>query len=144
MLTAKRTLALLILWHAMSLSLMAQEKNDPAVYDEEVKILEFVDVSYPAAAQRAGVEGFVVVSATLNDQGRSTSAMAVSGPRLLIAASLENVRQWRFEPNRTMRVILIYRFTLVDRCASGTAPSFFTPDGQGPNVVSITACRIVP
>src|SRR5688572_9433134 len=92
-------LALLVVLLASTSSAVAQEKNEPTIYNEDVKIARFVDAAYPDAARRARVAGFVVVRIDLNDQGSVTGAVALSGPRLPVPASVENARKWQFQQN---------------------------------------------
>ena len=51
---------------------------------------------YPTEALRAGVEGTVRVRATVDQMGRVTVVQALSGPPMLIAASVEAVREWHY------------------------------------------------
>lgn len=54
---------------------------------------------YPPDAREQGVEGVVVIEATVDAAGTVTNARAVSSPHAsLTTAALEAVRQWRFEP----------------------------------------------
>lgn len=50
-------------------------------------------MTYPLAARRGNVQGVVVVRATLDSDGRVVSASAISGPKLLIADVLANVKK---------------------------------------------------
>jgi TonB family protein len=74
--------------------------------------------AYPDAAREAGVQGRVLVLATVDADGRVTDAAILRGIRELDAAALAAVRQWIFEPRtwngapcRT-RVIVPVLFTL--------------------------------
>jgi TonB family protein len=134
-------LVLSLMVTAASLPAVAQTRNDSTVFNEDMKIIHFEDFDYPEAARRAGVEGVVVVAATLDNKGRISNAAAVSGPRLLVADTLANARKWQFQPNRLNRVVIVYRFMLVDDCAPDTLQSLFTWNGPGPNEASVTACR---
>ncbi|HLK61852.1 MAG TPA: M56 family metallopeptidase [Bryobacteraceae bacterium] len=53
-------------------------------------------VIYPEAARRKGVQGTVVVEATLDASGNVTDARVVSGPEELRRAALDSVLQWHF------------------------------------------------
>jgi TonB family protein len=54
---------------------------------------------YPEAAQRAGLEGVVVLKATIDAQGRLQDLRVLRGvDPLLDEAALAAVRQWRFRP----------------------------------------------
>jgi protein TonB len=53
---------------------------------------------YPDLALRAGVSGAVVVEAEVDTRGRVTAARVMDGHRLLEAAAVEAVQQWRYQP----------------------------------------------
>jgi len=57
-----------------------------------------VNPVYPAIAQIAKVEGTVEVDAVIDEEGKVVQARAVSGPPLLLAAALQAVLKWRYEP----------------------------------------------
>ena len=52
----------------------------------------------PEAARQAGVIGIVIVEATIDAQGRVSSARILRSIPLLDQAALDAVRQWEFEP----------------------------------------------
>jgi TonB family protein len=54
------------------------------------------DVEYPEAAVERGIQGTVVVEATLDADGVVNDARVLSGPLELRKAALESVLQWRF------------------------------------------------
>jgi TonB family protein len=53
-------------------------------------------VAYPEAARKAGVQGAVVVDATLDGSGNVSDARVISGPVELRRAALDSVLQWHF------------------------------------------------
>jgi len=53
-------------------------------------------VPYPAAARQAGIQGTVVVEATLDAKGNVTDARVLSGPAELRRTVLESLLQWHF------------------------------------------------
>jgi len=53
---------------------------------------------YPAIAKVAGVQGTVVLEATVSKQGTIENLRATSGPAMLRQAALDAVSQWRFRP----------------------------------------------
>ena len=57
-----------------------------------------VEPVYPNAAQKAKVEGTVLVDTTISPDGSVVEAKAVSGPELLAPAAARAVRWWRFRP----------------------------------------------
>lgn len=62
------------------------------------KILHKVNPVYPPAAKRAGVEGLVTLSITINEQGEVWDAQVTRGDDLLRASAVTAVKKWRFSP----------------------------------------------
>ena len=54
--------------------------------------------AYPAIAKAAGVEGTVVLQATISKTGTIENLRVVSGPAMLQQAALDAVRSWRYRP----------------------------------------------
>jgi hypothetical protein len=130
---------LIAIWLVTCAASPSLAQNELVLYDDELKIVHFEDFEYPVSVREAGVEGTVVVRGTIGSNGYVTDVAAISGPRALVADTLANARTWRYELNRQKRVVIIYRFQLVDRCAPGTASSLFK--WYGPNTAVITGCR---
>jgi protein TonB len=57
-----------------------------------------VQPEYPTLARQSHIRGTVVVSAVIDEHGNVVQARAVSGHPLLIAAALQAVLQWKYEP----------------------------------------------
>ena len=53
---------------------------------------------YPYAAKHERISGTVIVEATVDESGKVITARAVCGPDLLVPASLEAAKNWRFSP----------------------------------------------
>ena len=53
---------------------------------------------YPVQAKRMGIEGEVILEATINEQGRVVESRALSGHPLLVAAAIQAVSKWRYAP----------------------------------------------
>jgi protein TonB len=53
---------------------------------------------YPPIAKAAGMEGTVVLQATISKSGTIENLHVMSGPALLQQAALDAVRQWRYRP----------------------------------------------
>lgn len=53
---------------------------------------------YPAIARVAGVQGTVVLGATISRSGTIDNLHVISGPPLLISAAMQAVRTWRYRP----------------------------------------------
>ena len=114
-----------------------QAQQDDFVKDDDINVADFEDLRYYPLAQKAGIQGVVVVRARLDDQGHVLDAVAISGHELLVRDCLDNLKKWRFRPNTLKSVIVVYNFTLLDgRCKS--ASSVFSL--RGGNSVSIVGC----
>lgn len=61
-------------------------------------LLHRVDPEYPADAEKARVQGVVVLSTSIAPDGRVKNVAPVSGPPLLAQAAVNAVRWWRFQP----------------------------------------------
>jgi len=54
---------------------------------------------YPPAALRSGIEGPVVVSATIGADGKVKKVAVVSGAPVLAQAAVDAVKRWRYQPS---------------------------------------------
>lgn len=111
---------------------------DTTIYDKEVRVVSFEDLSYPAIAHSANIQGVVVLRVTLDDQGKVLEAFPVSGAEPLISSVVANAKKWRFEPNPKRAAILVYDFRIEGTCRDNTE------SGQSlyhwPNFTTIRAC----
>ncbi|MGH9589104.1 MAG: TonB family protein [Terracidiphilus sp.] len=76
---------------------------DPAFINVSPKTMESqlihkVNPKYPVEAKKAHIEGEVVLSATINEQGNVQSLNVDSGPKELQKPSLDAVGQWKYKP----------------------------------------------
>lgn len=62
------------------------------------KLIQRSDPVYPPEARQENVEGTVVVSALIDEQGQVKDPIILSGHPLLNNAALEAVSQWRYSP----------------------------------------------
>ena len=53
---------------------------------------------YPILAQQAKIEGVVEIDAIIDKDGNVVKERAINGPALLIAAALEAVKRWKYQP----------------------------------------------
>jgi len=53
---------------------------------------------YPPVARQAGVQGSVVLQASISKSGTVQDVQVVSGPPMLAQAAVEAVKQWRYKP----------------------------------------------
>lgn len=61
---------------------------------------------YPQIAQRAGVQGIVIIEAVIATDGTVRDARVLRSIALLDRAALDAVRQWRYEPTRLNGVVV--------------------------------------
>ena len=66
------------------------------VQQDETKLLHRSPVRYPQSAIEKGIQGTVVVEASLDSKGEVSDAQVVSGPQELRKAALESVLQWHY------------------------------------------------
>lgn len=60
--------------------------------------IQYVAPTYPPIAQRAGVDGIVIIEATIGVDGRVVNARILRSRPLLDEAALAAVRQWTYTP----------------------------------------------
>jgi TonB family protein len=53
---------------------------------------------YPPAAKKAKIQGTVVLSVVIGDDGNVENIQVVSGPNELQQSSIDAVRQWTYKP----------------------------------------------
>jgi TonB family protein len=92
-----------------AMSLQTDTPAPPAQKDAENKVnlspnemvknlLTKVAPVYPPEAKAAGVQGTVVLEATINKEGRVENLKVISGPEMLQKASLDAVKNWVYKP----------------------------------------------
>jgi periplasmic protein TonB len=57
-----------------------------------------VDPTYPREARDKGIQGDVILQATIDTKGNIASLKAVKGDPILADASIEAVKQWKYKP----------------------------------------------
>ena len=62
------------------------------------RIYDRVLPQYPPIAKAAGIQGTVVLQATISKNGAIEHLQVLSGPALLQQAAIDAVRQWRYRP----------------------------------------------
>jgi TonB family protein len=112
--------------------------QDTPIGDEDIKVRDFESLKYPALALQTSYQGVVVVRVKLDDDGKVSAAVAISGHKLLIPDCLANVKKWRFQPNSRHAAVIVYNFRLSHAAQCKSAGSFFTI--EAPNFVTIIDC----
>lgn len=108
----------MFLFALFSLLFTSNGAQEQPIYDEALGVESFVDMYYPPIAVDARVQGVVVVSLRLNNDGTVAAASALSGPKVLVEPTVENARKWRFrfkkEPQKA--AVIVYEFRLSGPC----------------------------
>jgi TonB family protein len=96
-------------------------KEAPPLAKTAPKLVTRVNPVYPPEAKKAGIQGIVVLRATIEKDGSVSNLLALSGPPKLVKAALEAVRQWRYEPmEKAVTTDVTINFTLAED--GGNAP----------------------
>jgi protein TonB len=61
-------------------------------------LLEKTLPQYPSIAKAAGIQGIVVLQATISKSGSIQNLTVISGPPMLQQAAMDAVRSWRYRP----------------------------------------------
>lgn len=65
---------------------------------KQPKLTTSVAPVYPSTARSMGIEGNVVISASIGLTGNVVSAKVISGPAMLRPAALDALRRWKYQP----------------------------------------------
>jgi TonB family protein len=109
--------------------------QDQPILNEDIEIFNFVPLDYPLVARLNHVQGAAVVRVKVDALGNVTSATALSGPKQLISDCVSNAKKWRFRPEKSRDVVIIYVFKIEGLCQLPCKSLFsFSP----PNLATIT------
>ena len=93
------------------------------------RLIKKVNAVYPPEAKQAGIEGTVILEATVDIQGKVTNVRVLKGENdLTNKAAIEALRQWEYEPfvvdGRPTRFVITVtvRFTLDDKSKEQSEP----------------------
>jgi periplasmic protein TonB len=82
---------------------------------KQPKIVHIEQPKYPPEAKKAGVEGVVILEATLNADGTVDKVKVISGPPMLVESATEALTHWKYEPTylngQAVPVILTAKIT---------------------------------
>lgn len=70
---------------------------------EEAKLVSQPVPIYPESARNGGIEGTVVLHALIAQNGSVQEVQYVSGPRELMRAAMDAVKQWKYQPTFVQR-----------------------------------------
>ena len=93
------TLSRPVLWGALALALVVPALSPAAHGQEEVvrKVKSRVDPIYPELARRMHISGTVKLQLIIAKDGTVKSTKVIGGPPLLIDATVDAVKRWKFE-----------------------------------------------
>jgi periplasmic protein TonB len=98
---------LLVLVGFMGLTLLAAAQTEPTKRPQRLGVssgvaeglkTHNVDPIYPPAARKAGIYGDVVLHATIDTKGKISNIRPVQGAPILVKASIDAVKGWRYKP----------------------------------------------
>lgn len=73
---------------------------------------------YPALARQTHIQGSVTLRVS-TDGNRASAVQAENGQRLLVAAAMENVKTWQFDPHVPATFEITFHYKLLDaKCDS--------------------------
>ena len=99
-------LSILLCWGFVGFS-SGQDSSGAA----ERKIVRRIEPRYPELARKMNISGTVKVFAVVTPDGSVKTVESVGGNPLLLQASQEAVKQWKFVPgNAESRVLIEFRF----------------------------------
>ncbi len=102
--TIRRFLALALL---VVLAGLAVAQTDPPAKPTRLRIstrvaeglkIHDVQAKYPREARERGIEGDVLLQATIDTQGNMINLKVVQGDPILVGASMDAVKKWRYRP----------------------------------------------
>jgi TonB family protein len=129
---------LLVTLLLIAIPLMGQEIcKEEAVEESDIKATHVEEVKYPPLPRQARIQGVVVIRAKLDDEGNVVSSSAISGHPLFVKDCLSNVLKWKFEPNASKQVVIVYDFKLEGAC-EWSSPCLSTFSFRKPNFATIT------
>jgi TonB family protein len=88
-----------VLWGTLALALIGPALSAPVQAQEETtrKVKSRVDPLYPELARRMRISGTVKLQIVVTKDGAVKSTKVIGGPPLLIDASIDAVKRWKFE-----------------------------------------------
>ena len=88
-----------VLWGILVLALVLPALASSAQAQEDIarKVKSRVDPLYPELARRMHISGTVKLQVVIAKDGNVKSTKVIGGPPLLIDASVDAVKRWKFE-----------------------------------------------
>ena len=82
-----------------------------------------VNPVYPPLAKQAGIQGSVRLRVTINKDGSVMDIWVLSGPPQLVGAALDALQQWRYSPNKVVRVTVVTVNFRLDKAGPAAPPA---------------------
>ena len=88
-----------VLWGALALAVLipAFSSSAQAQEDTQRKVKQRVDPLYPELARKMHISGTVKLQVVIGKDGNVKSTKVIGGPPLLIDASIDAIKRWKFE-----------------------------------------------
>ncbi len=74
------------------------QTGPPPWYVTAPKLIHQKKPEYPPEAREKGIQGEVVLHATIDKDGNVTDISVISGPPLLLKAAIDAVKKWKYKP----------------------------------------------
>lgn len=136
--TMLRRIVLAVCLAAISPLSCFQAQLEPTINDKDMSVIDFAELGYPPLARQTRTQGVVVVRVRLDNDGKVSEGIAISGPELLVADSVANAKKWRFRPNAHRAAVIVYNFRMPLASCKSVASFFMF---QAPNFATITGCE---
>ncbi len=119
----------------------AEKEKSPLIFTPIQPITQVKPV-YPREAKRAGIQGNVRLRVTINKTGSVMDIQVLSGHPQLVKAVLEAVSQWRYSPNKVVRVTVVTVNFSLDKAGAGAPAQHVS--GEPPPLPKQSASDWVP
>lgn len=125
---------------ALAALFMASEhaSAQPTFVDGRVALESYEDLAYPPILISARTQGVVVLHVMLSQSGQVDTVSPISGDKLLIKLTTENIKKWKFRPNPSREVVVVYEFSTESGTCREPGRSLFRLKHY--NFASITTC----
>ncbi len=108
-------------------------RETPSLAKTAPKLVTKVNPIYPSEAKKAGIQGIVVLRATIERDGSVSKLEVLRGNPQLVKAAIEAVQKWRYAPvEKALTTDVTINFTLAQ--GGGLAPSSGVSGGVGGGV----------
>ena len=112
--------------------------DDVPVLNERIEILHAERMNYPLEGRIHAVEGAVVVKVETSHDGTVSGASAITGPKMLIADSVNNAKKWIFRRPHDGIAVIVYIFQIRGACELPCPSNFIL---HPPNLVMVSVGR---